>query len=290
MTTKQRPNPTDDYALLDSGDGLKLERFGPHTLIRPAAQAIWRPAHPNLWKTATARFDREDGLKWSGREHLPESWEIETAGIRFKLSSTDFGHLGIFPEQRSHWQWVQDVLRTGNARKPVDDDVLNLFAYSGGATLAAAQTGARVCHLDASRGMVDWARDNARLNGLQDAPIRWIVDDVLGFMRREARRNRRYAGIILDPPSFGRGRKGELFKIQKHLPELLDLCRRLLSPSPRFLLLTCHTNEYTAACLTNVVHQVTQGLLGTVEAGELLLTGAKDVLPLPSGAYARWRS
>ena len=180
----------DDYELIDSGGGRKFERFGRVTLVRPCSQALWRPENAAAWSRASATFDREEGNHWHGRSALPPEWTIETAGIRFKLSGTDFGHLGIFPEQRAQWNWIRAMVGERGMGNGERVSVLNLFAYSGGSTLAAAQGGAEVCHLDASKGMVQWARDNAALNGLQDRPIRWIVDDVHKFLRREFRRER----------------------------------------------------------------------------------------------------
>jgi 23S rRNA (cytosine1962-C5)-methyltransferase len=282
-----RSSPAEGYELLDSGGGRKLERFGPHTLVRPCAQAVWKPRlPPAAWTSAHAAFDREGGLRWQGREALPEAWVIAVDGIRFRLSGTDFGHLGIFPEQRACWRWLQAVIERAPARRPLS--VLNLFAYSGGATLFAARAGASVCHLDASKGMVAWARENAALNGLQSAPIRWIVDDVSKFLKRERRRGCRYDGIILDPPTFGRGRRGEVYKIEEEMPETLQLCRQLLSDAPRFVLLSCHTPGFTPMVLRNVLQQGLAGLAGDVECGEMLLTGAAGVCPVPSGVYARW--
>ena len=218
------------YELLDSGNGAKLERFGEVVLARPCAQAVWQPQRPARWKTADATFDREDGNRWHGRNRLPQEWVIDVDGTRFRLSGTDFGHLGIFPEQRAQWTWIRETVAA--AGRPVR--VLNLFAYSGGSTLAAARGGAEVCHLDASKGMVQWARANAALNGLENHPIRWIVDDAHKFLNREIRRGRRYDGIILDPPTYGRGGNGETYKIERDLTETLRLCRALLSDSPLF--------------------------------------------------------
>ena len=278
----------DDYELIDSGDGRKLERFGDVTLVRPAGQAVWRQSLPeSAWNNVSAGFDRADGNRWHNRQNLPDHWNIRVADIMFKLSSTDFGHLGIFPEQRVMWNWIRETVRA-RKEKTGAVSVLNLFAYSGGSTLAAAQGGAEVCHLDASKGMVDWARENAALNNLQDAPIRWIVDDAAGFLRREQKRDRRYDAIILDPPSFGRGKKGEVFKIQEHLPPLLDLCRDLLSETPAFVLLSCHTSEYSPVILQNLLAQWMTPFAGHTTCGEMLLTGADTVIPLPSGAFARW--
>ena len=274
------------YELLDSGNGAKLERFGEVVLARPCAQAVWLPQRPARWKDADATFDREEGNRWHGRSRLPKEWAIDVDGTRFRLSGTDFGHLGIFPEQRAQWAWIRETVAA--AHRPLR--VLNLFAYSGGSTLAAARAGAEVCHLDASKGMVQWARANAALNGLESHPIRWIVDDAHKFLNREIRRGRRYDGIILDPPTYGRGGNGETYKIERDLTETLRLCRALLSDAPRFLLLSAHTPGHTPVVLSNVLTQALRGLGGAVSAGEMLLTGAPDVFPLPSGAYARWQA
>ena len=274
------------YELLDSGNGAKLERFGEVVLARPCAQAVWQPQRPARWKEADATFDREEGNRWHGRSRLPKEWAIDVDGTRFRLSGTDFGHLGIFPEQRAQWAWIRETVAA--AHRPLR--VLNLFAYSGGSTLAAARDGAEVCHLDASKGMVQWARANAALNGLESHPIRWIVDDAHKFLNREVRRGRRYDGIILDPPTYGRGGNGETYKIERDLTETLRLCRALLSDAPRFLLLSAHTPGHTPVVLSNVLTQALRGLGGAVSAGEMLLTGAPDVFPLPSGAYARWQA
>jgi len=279
----------DDYELIDSGDGRKMERFGAVTLVRPAGQAVWRRTLPDeAWRNISAGFDRAGGNRWHDRHNLPDHWEVRVDGILFRLSSTDFGHLGIFPEQRVMWTWIRETVRLRRERSGRAVRVLNLFAYSGGATLAAAQGGAEVCHLDASRGMVEWARENAALNRLDTGPIRWIVDDAIGFLKRERKRSRRYDAMILDPPSFGRGKRGEVFKIQDQLPELLDLCRDLLSDDPAFVLLSCHTPEYSPLILENLLAQWLKGLDGDITHGEMLLTGKPGVMPLPSGAYARW--
>lgn len=273
------------YELLDSGEGRKLERFGSCVLERPAAQAVWKPEKPEaVWEHAHARFDRAEGNRWHGRTRLPVEWEAEIEGIRFRLSSTDFGHLGVFPEQRPMWKWIRETC--SNRRNA---SVLNLFAYSGGSTLSPAQGGASVCHVDASKGMTEWARENARRNGLQDAPIRWIVDDVPQFLAREIKRGRSYDGIILDPPSFGRGAKGELFKIEERINPLLEQVRQLMSDRPLFVLLSCHTPGFSAQVLENLLEQHLRELGGAVDSGEMLLEGGKGVKPLPSGAFARWR-
>ena len=271
---------TDGYELLDSGSGRKLERFGRWVLSRPCSQAIWRKSLPPAeWDRADASFDREDGNRWHGRANLPREWEITTAGIRFRLGGTDFGHLGIFPEQRAQWRWMRETLsRSGPGAR-----VLNLFAYSGGSTLAAALSGASVCHLDASRGMVEWARANAALNGLSEAPVRWIVDDAHKFMRREARRGRLYDAIVLDPPTFGRGAGGEMYKIETCLGETLDLAAGLLSPKPLFVLFSSHTPGLSETVARTILSQ--RFPEARLESGEMLLEGRS--LPCPSGIFCR---
>jgi 23S rRNA (cytosine1962-C5)-methyltransferase len=261
------------YRLIDSGNGQKWERFGSFTLHRPCPQAVWRPLST---PEADASFTREDSNRWSFKKPLPKSWEVEIEGVKLKISPTDFGHLGVFPEHAGLWPWIKQHISKGTK-------VLNLFAYSGGATLAAAQAGAEVCHLDASKGMVDWARENAKINGLEGAPIRWIVDDALKFLGREVKRGNRYDGIILDPPTFGRGNKGEVFKIEEEIIPLLELCKKVLSERPKFLILTCHTPGFTPLVLEHLLTQI----LGTkVESGELLIR-SEGALPIPSGTFAR---
>ncbi len=267
---------TEDYELLDSGDGRKLERFGRVTLARPCAQALWRPNNPALWTHATASFDREAGNRWHGRNALPKDWTITTAGLRFKLGGTDFGHLGIFPEQRAQWRWIREKVRRGL-------QVLNLFAYSGGSTVAAAQGGAEVCHLDAAKGMVQWARENAALNGLAGHPIRWIADDAHKFMAREVRRGRRYDAIILDPPTFGHGASGETYKIERDLKTTLDLTRQLLSEHPVFVLFSSHSPGLSCRVAENILGQLFPQ--ATLESGEMLLEGKG--LSCPSGIFCR---
>ncbi|MBQ0032477.1 MAG: class I SAM-dependent methyltransferase [bacterium] len=286
---------TDDYELLDSGDGRKLERFGKYVLARPCSQAMWRPCRSAAeWAKADASFDREDGNRWHGRSNLPKEWQIETAGIRFKLGGTDFGHLGIFPEQRAQWRWlrqrVEATIAVDSSRRL---SVLNLFAYSGGSTMAAALGGAEVCHLDASKGMVEWARENARLNGLQDHPIRWIVDDAHKFMKREIRRGRKYDAIILDPPTFGRGAGGEMYKIERDLKETLGLVKDLLSERPCFVLFSSHTPGLSQIVAQNILGQLFP--TAKLESGEMLLElgghetedGRQRAFACPSGIYCR---
>lgn len=276
----------DDYELLDSGNGRKLERFGSVILARPCAQAVWEPRRPELWDAASASFDRTDGLNWHGREHLPEEWVVNVRGVRMRLSTTDFGHLGIFPETLDLWEWIAARIKAARMERDSAPHFLNLFAYSGGATLAAALAGAQCCHLDASKGMVEWARGNAALNGLEDSGTRFIVDDVGAFLKREVRRGRKYDCVLLDPPSFGRGKRGELFKVEKNVQETLELVRQVMSDTPLFVILTSHTPGFSPIVLSNLLEQTFgQGILS---CGEMLLRGGEGVLDLPSGTWGRW--
>ena len=277
-----------EYELIDSGNGKKLERFGKYILIRPSAQAVWKPQKgKDVWRSHHTSFDRDHGNRWHNRSAIPEEWTISIDGLKFRLSGTDFGHIGIFPEQRPLWSWLSALFNTAKKTRGRRISILNLFAYSGGVTLAAAKTGSAVCHLDASKGMVDWARENAKLNGLSNAPIRWIVDDVHKFLNRELRRKKTYDAIVLDPPSFGRGRGGEVYRIDKDLLNTLVASRSLLSDDPLCILLSSHTPGYTPLVLHNLLSQAFTALPGCLEFGEMLLTGP-NVFPLPSGAYARW--
>lgn len=276
------------YELIDSGNGRKLERFGSITLDRPCSQAIWSPTNPRLWKQANASFTRKDGLKWYGREKLPDSWIAEINGVQMKLSTTDFGHLGVFPETRAIWDWIRSRVSAESKVRREPLQFLNLFAYSGGATMAAAQGGAHCCHVDASKGMVQWARQNAEINQLKERPIRWIVDDVNKFLNREIKRGRQYDAVLLDPPSFGRGKSGELYKIENALLQTLQLVYKVLSKSPSFVYLTSHTPGFSPIVLKNLIAQMLSQ--GQLQCGEMLLTGDDHGFSLPSGTWARWES
>jgi 23S rRNA (cytosine1962-C5)-methyltransferase len=267
-----------NYELLDSGSGQKLERFNQYTLIRPCQQAIWRLQKPELWSAADASFSRENGNKWTFKKNLPKEWISTIGEVQFKISPTDFGHLGVFPEHADLWQWMRQLINPG-------DRILNLFAYSGGVTLAAAQEGAHVCHLDASKGMVDWARENAKINQLEKAPVRWIVDDALKFLKRESKREVLYEGIILDPPTFGRGAKGEIFKIEEEILPLLQLCKEVLSAFPKFIAFSCHTPGFTPIVMEHLMRQMMPN--GQITTGEMTLH-SPNALSIPSGSFARW--
>jgi 23S rRNA (cytosine1962-C5)-methyltransferase len=272
------------YELLDSGNFRKLERFGEFILSRPCSQAVWQPKLPlHEWKKADATFTRIDEKKWQASGELPSSWEVEVEGITFKLSPTDFGHLGIFPEQARFWKWLMAAIK--NEQTP--PSVLNLFAYSGGVTMACAKAKASVCHLDASKGMCSWARENANLNDLDNAPIRWITDDVQKFLARELRRQSSYDAIVLDPPTFGRGSQGEVFKLESHILPLLESCKKLLSKRPRFVLFSCHTPGFTPIVLHNLLTQTLEGFKGTIDSVEMVLSPSCG-FDIPSGSFARW--
>lgn len=270
------------YKLLDSGQQEKLEQFGDLILRRPCAQALWTPLLPKSeWEKADASFSREGGNKWKMRKKIPESWVVEIDGIFFKIAPTDFGHLGVFPEHSLFWQWMDPLIK-----KRKDPNILNLFAYSGGATLAAARAGAKVCHLDASKGMVAWAKENAALNRLEKAPIRWIVDDVMKFLVREKKRESFYDGIILDPPSFGRGNQGEVFKIERDILPLLNACREVLTENPLFLVFSTHTPGMSPLVMQYLMEETIKK--GKVGVGEMMIPNKER--PLPCGSYARWVS
>lgn len=263
-----------NYQLLDSGDGQKWEKFGEYTLLRPCPQAVWRPSLAK--QEADAVFTREE--KWLFHKKMPKTWSVMHGGVEFKIAPTDFGHLGLFPEHADLWEWMRPLVKKSSR-------ILNLFAYSGGVTLAAAQEGAEVCHLDASKGMVEWARENAALNQLTKAPIRWIVDDALKFLRREKKRESFYDGIILDPPTFGRGSQGEVFKIERDILPLLELCAELLTQKPLFVIFSCHTPGFTPLAMRHLIGQTMPK--GSIEVGEMALYSAGAVA-IPSGSFAKW--
>ena len=271
-----------EYELLDSGEGLKLERFGHVTLSRPCAQATWEKQRPELWATKIASFDRELGWRTQGDAELPSDWVVTINDVMMKLRPTPAGHLGVFPETRSLWNWITDTLES----HPGGAQVLNLFAHSGGATLAAARAGCAVCHVDSSRSMVTRAKENAGLNQLDEAPIRWIVEDVGTFLDREIRRGRTYDAIMLDPPSFGHGIKGEQYRIDRDLAATLGQCRALLSEAPAFVLLTSHTRGVTTTQLESLMERALE--FGGIASGNMELTGAAGVHPVTDGVWTRW--
>ncbi|MBI5136512.1 MAG: class I SAM-dependent methyltransferase [Nitrospirae bacterium] len=279
------------YQLIDSGGGRRLERVGPHLLVRPSLQAVWAPALPDReWKRADAVYERAEGQKdrWQGT--IPERWTLAIDNLSFQIRATDFGHLGLFPEQRANWQWI--AAQVARARKDTGTQprVLNLFAYTGGSTLAALAAGAAATHVDAARGVVQWARDNAALTGVEGAPCRWIVEDVLKYVRRAGSRGERFEGIILDPPTFGRGSKGEVWKIEPEIVNLLAQCRQLLNPDGGFVLFSCHTPGFSPIVMQNLTEGAMRGLSGAAEYAEMRVPERDTGRFLPSGVCARWSS
>ena len=275
-----------DYTVIDTSDGEKLETWGKYSLIRPDPQVIWKTEkkHP-LWKKADASYkrSRSGGGAWS-ENRLPESWNISYGDLRFQIKPMGFKHTGLFPEQAANWDWFGELIR--NAGRPIS--VLNLFAYTGGATVAAAKAGASVCHVDASKGMVAAAKENAKLSGLEEAQIRYIVDDCKKFVEREIRRGRKYDAIIMDPPSYGRGPTGEVWKIEENIDEFVELVSGVLSDKPLFFLL----NSYTTGLSASTMKYITDSRLlkrwnGKSEADELGLPVKESGLCLPCGSSVR---
>lgn len=280
-----------EYVLLDSGNEMKLERVGEYTLVRPSPQAIWRPQLPETeWKRADAIYTRsaEGSGTWEWKRKIKREFDLLYNNIAFNIHLTDFGHLGLFPEQIDNWNWLRQIIRKRLVRTNYRNlYVLNLFGYTGGSTLACSQAGAHLVHVDAAKGVVDWARKNTLQSKLEERPIRWLVDDAVKYVEREVRREHTYHGIILDPPSFGRGPKGEVFKIENDLVPLLEACRTLLAKDALFLLYSCHTPGFTPLTLENQLLDVVASRDGSLESGEMMVT-APSGRSLPSGTYARW--
>ncbi len=275
------------FEVLDTSAGEKLERWGEVTLVRPDPQVIWNTPRDSAWDRANARYNRssEGGGSWSVRS-LPQSeWEIPYRELRFRIRPTGFKHTGLFPEQAVNWDLMSGLIRAAGRQL----NVLNLFAYTGGATLACAAAGAKVCHVDASKGMVQWARENAALSGLSDRPIRWIVDDCKKFVEREIRRGVRYDGIVMDPPSYGRGPGGEVWKLEDSVYELVRTCAQVLSEDAEFFLLNSYTTGLSPSVMQYIL-SVTVGAAhgGSVTADEIGLPVKKSGLVLPCGSTAVW--
>ena len=286
--TLSLPPDWDEYELLDCGNGAKLERFGPFLLIRPEAEAIWKPSLPEInWQKANATFIPGKGEEvgtWKLKSKLPERWQMNFQSLRFWVQLSSSRHIGVFPEQASQWEWIIQKVR--QSTQPLK--ILNLFGYSGIATLAAASAGAQVTHVDASQKAIYWARENQTLSGLQSSPTRWIVDDVLKFVRRESRRGNLYDGIILDPPKFGRGPKGEVWEFYKLLPLLLESCSQVLSKNPQFIILTAYAVKASALTLYEVVEEMMNKFNGNTRAGVLALKEKSGGRLLSRAIYSVW--
>ena len=279
-----------DYELLDTSAGERLERWGDIILIRPDPQIIWNtPKKHPLWKQAHARYHRSNtgGGAWEPLRNMPDVWKIRYQEITFQLKKMGFKHTGVFPEQAVNWDFTMKKIR--NAGRPVK--VLNLFAYTGGATLAAAAAGAQVCHVDASKGMVAWARENAAVSKLADRPIRWLVDDCIKFVQREQRRGNRYDGIVMDPPSYGRGPGGEVWKLEEQLFSLVEQCAAILSANALFFLLNSYPTGISPSVMESLLGVVIQKRMGgTVSADEIGLPVTATGLTLPCGSTAIWQN
>lgn len=280
----------DDYELIDASKGERLERWGNVILIRPDPQIIWNTERKNpLWKKAHARYHRSSsgGGAWETYKKTPDVWKINYKDLCFQIKPMGFKHTGVFPEQAVNWDFVSDKIKGSDKEL----NILNLFAYTGGATLACANAGAKVCHVDASKGMVQWAKENAIVSNLSEKPVRWIVDDCIKFVQREQRRGRKYHGIIMDPPSYGRGPGGEVWKLEQQLYNLVKLCTTVLDDKPEFFIL----NSYTTG-LSPAVMEYLLGILlipafgGSVSSDEIGLRATETGLVLPCGSTAIWQS
>ncbi len=317
--------PCSDYALFDSGDGEKLERFGKIILSRPDPQALWAKKLSSAeWKKSDGYFTREEsGGKWSLKSGVPSKWEISIGGLKFWIKPTAFKHTGLFPEQSVNWEWMRGIIKAVEDKVSQDTpsasadaasgspspslspkrpskslsstaslEVLNLFGYTGGATLACAQAGAKVVHIDSSKSAVTWARENADISGLKDAPIRWIIEDARVFVEREIKRGRKYDAIIMDPPAFGHGPTSELWKIEEHFLLLVENCKKLLSDNPIFFVINGYSAGYSAVAYENVLLPLVEKFGGEIEIGELTIQEEveKESSPrlLPAGIFARW--
>jgi 23S rRNA (cytosine1962-C5)-methyltransferase len=274
--------PWDDYGLIDCGHGRKYERYGPVRVVRPEPQAMWAPETADWAPDATfvPGSDEEGGGRWIRHRDVPAEWELVRGAVRFNASLTPFRHLAFFPDMAPQWDWMRE--RADGA------EILNLFGYTGVGSLILSEAGAKLVHVDASKKSVEAGRANARLSGLDDRPIRWLVDDASKFTAREVRRGRRYDGILLDPPKFGRGPEGELWRLEEHLAPLLADCRRLLDGDSRFLVLTVYAVRMSALAVGELVRQSLGDLGGTVEVGEMAVREEARGLLLPTAIFARW--
>lgn len=280
----------EEYRLLDSGNGLKLEQYGPYRLIRPEPEAIWSPVLPKKeWDRAHGEFvttSEKHGGHWEFKKKAPDRWTMSYKNLSFWAQNTASKHLGVFPEQAAQWDWVADKIQKTDRTL----QVLNLFGYTGMASLSAAAAGAKVTHVDASKKVVQWGKESQVLSQINQQSIRWLVDDAFKFVKREARRGNQYDGIILDPPKFGRGPKGEVWEFYKILPDLLESCQQILSPKPSFLVLTAYAVKASALTIYYAVDDLMKRYNGTTTAGEVLLEEESGRRAISMAIYARWSS
>lgn len=274
-----------EYTLLDSGNGLRLEQFGPYKTLRPDPQAIWHPSLPHSeWLEADVQFVRThaDKGEWKFKRHLPEKWLMHWKHLSFWTRLTSFKHTGVFPEQCLQWEFIQEQIKS--AKQPIN--VLNLFGYTGIASLAAAEAGAKVTHVDASKPSLMWARENQKVSKLEDKPIRWILDDAVKFVEREIRRDNSYDAVIMDPPVYGHGPTGQIWKFSEDFPKLMENINKLLSPAPLFVVVNAYAISSSALMLQNVMADYLPQ--GTIDVGELVLEEKISHRPLSTGIFARW--
>jgi 23S rRNA (cytosine1962-C5)-methyltransferase len=296
--------PSTGYELLDSGEGEKLERFGQFILSRPDPQALWHKRSPEgEWKKADGSFTDS----WNIKKTLPDKWQISFGGLKFWIRPSTFKHVGLFPEQSANWEWLKELIGRPLREKGIAEiEVLNLFGYTGGATLACAAAGAKVVHVDGSKVALTWARENAELSGLEKKPVRWILDDAHAFVKREIKRGRKYSGIVMDPPAFGHGPDNELWKIEENLLPLIDDCSKILADKPLFFLVNGYASGYSAIAYENLLKPLVEKFGGQIEIGELAIEEARnpksEILDksesrnlgfetarlLPCGIFARW--
>lgn len=275
-----------DYEILDMANGEKLERWEDVVLIRPDPQIIWtKKTHENKWKTANAIYNRSKtgGGSWQYKKKMPSEWKIKYKNLTFNIKPMGFKHTGLFPEQAVNWDWMMEKIKSAKR----DIKVLNLFAYTGGATVACLSAGASVCHVDSSKGMVSWSKENVNASGLKDRPVRYIVDDVVKFVNREIRRGNKYDAIIMDPPSYGRGAKGEVWRFEEDIASLVELCMQVMSDKPLFFLINSYTTGISAKVLENIL-RINMKQDGIFESGEVGLPMKDSKIVLPCGIYGKW--
>ena len=279
-----------DYEILDMANGEKLERWKDVILVRPDPQIIWKEKTFNeKWKKVNARYIRSNtgGGRWEYNKKVPDSWQVKYKNLTFNIKPMGFKHTGLFPEQAVNWDWMMDKIK--NSKREIK--VLNLFAYTGGATVACLAAGASVCHVDSSKGMTAWAKENVASSGLQDRKVRYIVDDVVKFVNREIRRGNKYDAIIMDPPSYGRGANGEVWQFEENIYNLVNICTQVLSDNPLFFLINSYTTGISSTVLANILNlTVSKKYKGKVESGEIGLPIKNNNLILPCGIYGRWES
>ncbi len=279
-----------DYEILDMSNGEKLEKWNNIILIRPDPQIIWKEkSFPEKWKLAFARYNRSNtgGGAWQYQKKIPESWQVHYKDLTFNIKPMGFKHTGLFPEQAVNWDWMINKIKDSKRK---DIKVLNLFAYTGGATVACSYAGASVCHVDSSKGMVSWAKENVASSGLGDRPVRFIVDDVTKFVQREIRRENKYDAIIMDPPSYGRGKNGEVWQFENNISDLVELCSNVLSDNPLFFLINSYTTGISSKVLENILNIKLKMKKGKLSSGEIGLPMKDSNLVLPCGIYGRWEN